>query len=64
MYKKLTNRNAMELMESGGTFFEGASPQEYKILCHQADTFLATYRAKQAIKSLTENNKEEQDNEK
>ena len=55
MYKELTNKNKLELIEKGGTFFEGANKQEYKTLCQKADTFLASYRVKQFTNAIDTN---------
>ena len=55
MYKELTNKNKLELIEKGGTFFKGANKQEYKILCQKADTFLASYRVKQFTNAIDTN---------
>jgi hypothetical protein len=43
MYTELTNKNKQELIEKGGTFFEGSNKQEYKILCQKANEFLANH---------------------
>jgi|TARA_R110000868_G_C10314035_1_gene712428 hypothetical protein len=55
MYTELTNKNKQELIEKGGTFFEGSNKQEYKILCQKADTFLASYRVKQFTNAIDTN---------
>ena len=52
---ELTEKNKKELIEKGGTFFEGANKQEYKILCQKADTFLASYRVKQFTNAIDTN---------
>lgn len=55
MYKELTNKNKQELIEKGGTFFEGANEQEYKILCQKADIFLANHMKSQFTNSVNTN---------
>jgi len=40
---ELTEKNKQELIEKGGTFFEGATEEEFKILCSKADTFLSNH---------------------
>ncbi len=40
---ELTEKNKQELIQRGGTFFEGATEEEYKILCSKADTFLSNH---------------------
>ena len=52
---ELTNKNKQELIEKGGTFFDGANEQEYKILCQKADTFLATHRLNKILKNAFKN---------
>ena len=37
---ELTDKNKRELIEKGGTFFEGATEEEFKILCSKARKFL------------------------
>ena len=53
--KELTNKNKQELIEKGGTIFDGANEEEYKILCQKADTFLATHRVNQFTNAIDTN---------
>ena len=52
---ELTEKNKQELIEKGGTFFEGATKEEYKILCQKADTFLASYNLNQSTNAIDTN---------
>lgn len=52
---ELTDKNKRELIEKGGTFFEGSTKEEYKILCQKADTFLASYNLNQFTNAIDTN---------
>jgi hypothetical protein len=52
---ELTDKNKRELIEKGGTFFEGATETEYQSLCQKADIFLANHMKNQFTNSVNTN---------